>query len=630
MSVVTRILIVAGLVCVAAAPLFSATSTPYKILQNARNIIVWQEFDPWLMITEDLAAGRTCYYYNPKNKSKLTLKEPLPGTWIPLGSAIKWLMYVDHYQNLDRLMAHDVDWHFYYIAWPSATNQVGAGMRDVKCVFGQYRANPVGDHYPVDLYAFNVQTGACPLFCASDSEKSQFAHDGNLIVYRAYGGPGSVRIMGIYFDGATEFEIAPRDGIHPSVCGSLVAWAERSGAGYNVLAKDISTGEMRTIVYTTADPPLPEAGRRAIFWQDRRNGNLDIYGYDWDTQQQFVVTNAAGDQSRLRVCDDLVTWVTGATNYQTLWGADITPPVRVVDLRANRVTANSVTLAWTSVGSTQNPPTAYDLRMRRDGPVSDVNWSTSTQVTGLPAPLPAGQRETHALQQLAPGLIYFAMKVHLADGTWTPLSNGVSSYLSSAIEALAAPDGAFISFTGIITGSAASITVYCQSVETVDAVRAGVATGETVPPIGASVVLTGIIGQDTELCGPVLAQSVVEQLGAAPVPTCLAMSNRSLGGIDPRFGAPTGAGPSNVWMLVKSWGRVSDVVTTAGCSFYMTDGSKITDNAGKGVYVTSPFAPPTGLANGSYVTVEGISRLSRTTGRQIEVISSAGIRVAQP
>lgn len=596
----------------------AGTGTPYKILTNCRNIIVWQEFAPWLVITEDMADGRVCYYYNPVNKSKISLKEPLPGNWMPLGSAIKWLMYVDHYQNLDRLMAHDVDWHFYYIAWPSAQNQAGVGMVNTKCIFGQYRPDPVGDHYPVDLYHFNVQTGGCVPFLVSDSEKSQFAHDGNIIVYRAHIGPADNRIFGIYFSGGSEFEIAARNGIEPSVCGSLVAWAEASGGGYNILAKDISTGEMRTVAFTTANSPRPEAGRGCVCWQDRRNDNLDIYGYDWATGQEFAVTTAAGDQYGLRVCDDLVTYVSGATNYQTLWGASITQPIRITDLRANMITSNSVTLAWTSAGGT-----AYDVRKRTDGPITDANWSTAAVIANPPTPGASGQRDTLNATSLTQGHTYFALKVHLADGSWSPVSNCIKAFVCDDQDALNADEGSFVSFTGAVTGGSGS-TVYCQRIEGVDAVRASLASGEGAPSVGESVILTGVLGQDASLCGPVITDAVISHLGAAaPMPQPVGMACKCLGGSDARFGGLEGTGPSNVWMLVRVWGRVSGLIEGAGCSFYINDGSSFTDS----VYVTSPFAKPPGMANGSYVTIGGISRLSRTTGRQVEVIAANDIRI---
>ena len=627
----------AGILCIVlilSSQLLAATSTPYKILTNKKNIIVWQEVGPWLIITEDLTAGRICYYYDPVRRTQLNLKEALPGNWIPLGSAIKWLMYVDHYQGLDRLMSHDVDWHAYYISRPSSQNQVGCGMVDTRCIYGQYRAAKVGDHYPVDLYDLSVQTGACAPFCISDSEKSQFAHDGNLLVYRAYYGPGNARIYGHYFNGSVEFEIAARNGIEPSVCGSIVAWAEAKDIGYDIVAKNISTGEMRTLAYTTADPPSPEAGRGAIFWRDSRNAaasGIDIYGYDWEAQQEFVVTNAAGEQSKLRVCDDLVTWVTGLTNYQTLWGANVLTPVKITDLRASLVTSNSVELTWTSAGSAANPPVAYDLRMSSDAPITESNWAQSTPITGLPTPKSPGQVETFIVQSLSVGHHYFALKARLQNGDYSLISNGVCAYVSNAREILNANAGADISFTGTITGIGFDGAAYCEDTVSMRAIRVVPISGQSIV-IGQAVTVTGKLNEDADYYGPVLQQALINPAAQAVQVQVkpLAMANKWLGGRDIRFGGTSQNGLSNQWMLVKSWGKVSGFTGGSGCSFYINDGSILTDNDGCGVYVNSRFAAPAGLVNGSYVSVEGISCVSRTSGRRIEVVQDGKTKISSP
>lgn len=309
---------------------YAATSAPYQILTKLRTPIVWQAFGSWLMMTEDVLDGRTCYYFDAATRSKVILKKPQGANWTPLGSAIKWLMYMDRIDGLDKLIAHDVDNQVVHVARPSSQNQVGCGFVGIDCIYGQYRTTWVTDHYPVDIYRIRMTNGIYEPILVSDSEKYDFSHDGNLMVYRAHYGPGDDRICGMYFPGGAEFVILNRDGIHPTVCGQLVAWSEPSGSGYNVMATDITTGEVRKVAFTKANPPRAEAGRGAIFWEDTRNTStgLDIYGYDWATKREFSVTKASGDQIRLRVCDDLVTYVSGPTNYETLWGAKIDRLVR--------------------------------------------------------------------------------------------------------------------------------------------------------------------------------------------------------------------------------------------------------------------------------------------------------------
>lgn len=315
-------------VCVFSLPLVACayTSTPFVMITRGRNITVWQNFGPALMITEDFTDGRICYYYLHAYNTRMDFKTSQPGNWVPLGSAIKWLMFVGNYQGIDRLMAHNVDYHSDFIAKHNVCNQVGCGMVGVNCYFGQYRANKVSDHYPVDIYCLNVENNTVTPVCISDTEKSEFAHDCNLMVYRAHFGINDNRIYGIYLSGGNEFEIAKRNGFHPTVCGDLVAWAENVRVGYRIMGMNLSSGEIRTVAITSADPPCPEAGNGTIFWEDARNikkTGLDIYGYDWATGREFAVTTAFGDQYRLKACGDYVTWVSGITNCETLWRADI-------------------------------------------------------------------------------------------------------------------------------------------------------------------------------------------------------------------------------------------------------------------------------------------------------------------
>lgn len=625
--VASRGALVAWWVCAAlclACLCYASTSTPYQMMTRGTNIIVWQNFDPWYMVTEDLAAGRVCYFYDYQHQSKMNLKTAQPGNWMPLGSAIKWLLFVETVNGRGRLMTHQVDYHMDFVAWPSDLSQVGCAMTGNICYFGETRATLSGDHYATDIYAQDVATGLVEPLCISDSAKSQFAHDCNLLVYKAHYGPGDDRVCGQYLAGGTEFEIARADAIEPSVCDSLVAWAQASGDGYDIVAKDISTGETRLIAHTTANPPCPEAGRRTIFWRDARNtavSGIDLYGYDWCAGQEFPVTTAAGDENRLRACGNRVTWVTGAPGYEILWGADVRPSVRIADVRVTGIGRESVILAWTSAGGM-----SYDLRKRTDGPVTDANWSTATSVPGLPAPTQAGQTESFLVTSLQPGHYYFGLKVALSGGGSSALSNCVCAFLPENGGGLLANPGAYTAFSGVVTGVAPDGAIYCQSADWGPAVRIELGQGVSAPVAGTAVDAVGVMDESQTLFGPVLRESVCEIQGAGTA-RCAAMLNRDVGGWDARFGRVDGGGPSNLWRLVAVWGRVTGLTGQgAGCSFYLDDGSL---PAGERLRVVSPFTPPAWLTDGAFATVRGIAEVTRAGSRQVEVVDRSGVRVTE-
>jgi hypothetical protein len=152
--------------------------------------------------------------------------------------------------------------------------------------------------------------------------------------------------------------------------------------------------------------------------------------------------------------------------------------------------------------------------------------------------------------------------------------------------------------------------------------------GQTLPTDGQSITLTGKLAQESALYGPVLNEATITQLGSTETIRPTYMSARSLGGRDARVGGTSQQSLCNIWSLVRASGVVSGFATGAwGCSFFISDGSAITDNLGRGVKVTSRFAAPSGLQNGSFAGVTGISQVSRTTGRQIEAVTSDAIRV---
>ncbi|MHB9038149.1 MAG: fibronectin type III domain-containing protein [Armatimonadota bacterium] len=602
---------------------YSATLTPFQVFSKGKNVQVRQRFGQWLMITEDLTDGRVCYFYDPIMRTKLNLKSALPGDWTPLGSAIKWLMYVDNVQQLDRLISHDVDSQAWHITKSSTLRQVGCGMAGNTCVFGEYRANPIGGITPVDLYTADVGTGAIAAFCSSDSEKSEFAHDGNLIVYKARYPSGFTGIYGHYFQGNGEFLITECEASEPSVCGSLVAWAQRSGAGWNIIARDISSGETRTIAYTTADLPRPEAGRNTIFWEDARNlgsTGIDIYGYDWRTSEEFVVTNATGNQARLRVCDDLVTWVSGPTNYEVLWAARIQSPSYMADLKPEQIGDSFVKLAWTAIGTTSNPVVSYEVRTSDQSPIGADNWDQASTVSVLTTSATSGQRVSVDLQGLESGHHYFAVRAMFADGGYSAVSNCVRVYLPrTPNDALRAEAGAYVGFDGTVTGVSPDMGFYLRQTSGMLAVRVIPSAQQTSVAIGDLVSATGMLTQDDQFHGPVIRQAHITSQTSGNSVRRMAMTNKALGGsIAGLPGAP------NVWLPVKTWGRVSTLTLSNGCSFIINDGS-----VPGGVRVVSPFAPPGELADGCFACIEGICRVSRVDGREVEVVDNGGIQICQ-
>lgn len=98
--------------------------------------------------------------------------------------------------------------------------------------------------------------------------------------------------------------------------------------------------------------------------------------------------------------------------------------------------AVSVTLRWTAPGddSTLGRATSYDLR-RSSTPITELNFNTAVQITGLAAPQPAGTAESYVVSGLTSGVqYYFALRTKDDAGNWSKISNLVAFPLLVAVE----------------------------------------------------------------------------------------------------------------------------------------------------------------------------------------------------
>lgn len=111
------------------------------------------------------------------------------------------------------------------------------------------------------------------------------------------------------------------------------------------------------------------------------------------------------------------------TGRSTLDGRNLAsfPPGRIQNFEVTEATRNSVTLEWTASGEGGNSGTAlvYDLRLRTGTPItSTADFLAARQVQNLPAPEPAGSKQSVTVDVNPDSSYYFAIKAY--DETYQP------------------------------------------------------------------------------------------------------------------------------------------------------------------------------------------------------------------
>ncbi|KAF0192650.1 MAG: Ig-like domain-containing protein [Gammaproteobacteria bacterium] len=119
-----------------------------------------------------------------------------------------------------------------------------------------------------------------------------------------------------------------------------------------------------------------------------------------------------------------------SNSVNTTIGLDGGPPNTVSNLATGGKTDATVQLTWSAPGDsgTVGRATAYDIRYRTGGAVSDANWATATQVPNEPAPQAYGATESFWVTDLNPSTTYyFGLKAVDEVSNWSALSNSPST-----------------------------------------------------------------------------------------------------------------------------------------------------------------------------------------------------------
>jgi internalin A len=112
----------------------------------------------------------------------------------------------------------------------------------------------------------------------------------------------------------------------------------------------------------------------------------------------------------------------GATVF---WVDNTYPPGAVADLKADTITAASVTLSWTAPGEDFYEGTAYQYELRYSTNHDDLQfWTGGQTVDGIPVPDTAGTIQSTVISGLTEGkTYYFALRTQDNSENWSAVSN---------------------------------------------------------------------------------------------------------------------------------------------------------------------------------------------------------------
>ncbi len=105
----------------------------------------------------------------------------------------------------------------------------------------------------------------------------------------------------------TAVDSAAGDQLYPEAAAGRIVWQDRRDGDWNIYLKD-ADGTVTRLTADTTDQERPAIDSSLVVWQDMRGGDWDIYGYGLDGSGEQVLVAVAGDQQQPVVAGEWLAW----------------------------------------------------------------------------------------------------------------------------------------------------------------------------------------------------------------------------------------------------------------------------------------------------------------------------------
>lgn len=157
--------------------------------------------------------------------------------------------------------------------------------------------------------AFGAVTDGLPVLVHKATQEFADIDGGRVVWQDARTGPTDIYLWSPTQPNGVNLTNSPQWEVYPDLDGDLVIWKD-GYRGIGIHGLNIVSGRLFTVTVGQHELSRPQLSGQTVVWADDRRGAKDwnIYGYDLATQQEFVISDAPGNQADPQLDWPWVVW----------------------------------------------------------------------------------------------------------------------------------------------------------------------------------------------------------------------------------------------------------------------------------------------------------------------------------